>query len=415
MVIFYVEIGAYMKKKGLITFLVIADTLIVAALISYFLVRIQLIGDAELYINLNDSYFENGYKAKFFAKELKDVEIKSNVNTDKLGDYEVKYTLTFGPVKKSVTRKVHVVDKEGPEITLNGNEHIFLDLNAEYVEEGYAAEDNIDGDLTEQVKVTSNVDASKGGDYEIVYSVTDSAGNKTEKKRSVEVLDNKLLLSPIEEFWLKDTYDDVTLKYEDIEYDYFKDTIFLGDSNTLFLHSAGGYIAASQAWGKYNLNIAQINSSFFTTLVNNKADVTLKEAVETYKPKYLVVSVGINAPLYMNKIDLVNEIQKFIDFMKGYPDTTIAFTSILPVTVSGSLNPILQKTINEYNYYLLEICHKNKVKYINFSDEVRAASGYADEKYFGCNGENDCGFHLNAAGKEKYIDYIKHLNLEKEI
>lgn len=52
------------------------------------------------------------------------------------------------------------------------------------------AKDFEDGDLTQKITVTSNVDTSQVGNYEIHYSVTDSHGNKTDKIVPIEVIDD---------------------------------------------------------------------------------------------------------------------------------------------------------------------------------------------------------------------------------
>ena len=45
----------------------------------------------------------------------------------------------------------------------------------------------MDGDITSKITKTGEVDVNKAGTYEITYSVTDNAGNTTEKKREVRV------------------------------------------------------------------------------------------------------------------------------------------------------------------------------------------------------------------------------------
>jgi len=79
-------------------------------------------------------------------------------------------------------------DKTPPIISLNGRSNIILSLGEEYREAGFSATDNLDGNITNQVVVTNNIDSSKEGVYEIIYSVTDSAGNKTQIKREVKVV-----------------------------------------------------------------------------------------------------------------------------------------------------------------------------------------------------------------------------------
>ena len=60
----------------------------------------------------------------------------------------------------------------------------------------FNAIDNIDGDITSKVKVHSNINIKKVGNYNITYSVTDSSNNETKKDIEVTV-DKKNNLSYI--------------------------------------------------------------------------------------------------------------------------------------------------------------------------------------------------------------------------
>jgi hypothetical protein len=83
------------------------------------------------------------------------------------------------------------IDKEAPVLTLDGPlmYPVYQGLPFVLDESGYTAVDNRDGDVSANVQVTSNVDVYKGGYYEIVYTVTDSAGNIARKTRAVSVMD----------------------------------------------------------------------------------------------------------------------------------------------------------------------------------------------------------------------------------
>ena len=91
------------------------------------------------------------------------------------------------------------LDDTKPVITLNGNSYseVELSLTNEYVEEGYDAIDNFDGDITSLVNkkitfndvLTNQVDYSVAGSYVITYSVTDSNGNSTSISRTIHVID----------------------------------------------------------------------------------------------------------------------------------------------------------------------------------------------------------------------------------
>jgi hypothetical protein len=80
-------------------------------------------------------------------------------------------------------------DLDNPVITLTGGDmEVVLNDPAGYVEPGFVANDDKDGDLTANVIVTGTVDATKIGSYEITYSVSDKAGNKASVKRKVDVI-----------------------------------------------------------------------------------------------------------------------------------------------------------------------------------------------------------------------------------
>lgn len=74
-----------------------------------------------------------------------------------------------------------------PEITLFGDSEITLTVGDKYTELGAVANDNVDEDITEKIKITGKVDTNVAGTYEIKYEVTDKAKNKATTKRVVIV------------------------------------------------------------------------------------------------------------------------------------------------------------------------------------------------------------------------------------
>ena len=87
--------------------------------------------------------------------------------------------------------EIIIKDDIDPIITLNGGD-INLDTGEKYIELGFSAIDNIDGDITNKVKIKDNINISRPGTYEITYQVTDSASNLSkEVKRKVIVKKRK--------------------------------------------------------------------------------------------------------------------------------------------------------------------------------------------------------------------------------
>lgn len=406
-------------KTILIILIIISILMILSGCFYVFLDKnfhFSIIGDKTVEVDVNKKYLESGAIATFFDKKINNIKIKDNIDNTKLGVYKVNYTSQFLFITKRLQRKVIVRDLEKPTIELKGEKNVYLSIGETYKEAGYTAKDNVDGDITSKVVVNNNVDINKVGKYVIKYTIVDSSKNTTSIERNVEVVDKATVLNlPLASFKLDDVYSDVILKSEpNKEYNYFNDTIFLGDSNVAFLYQHGRYISSKQAWGMYNLNIVQINSSTFTTFIDGNS-TNLSTALSIYKPKYLIVSVGINTILNMNRENLIKETQNLIDNMnKNYPNTKLIFSGVFPI-YAGTLNGNHQYTINQYNYYVLEACHKNRIGFINFSDRIKDQSGFASHEYFECTNEANCGFHLNEKGKAYYINYIKHIDLGRNL
>ena len=79
-------------------------------------------------------------------------------------------------------------DQTKPIIKLAGLKHVYITFGSEYIEEGYEAIDNIDGDLTSKVKINNEIDYTQVGDYKITYTVLDKSNNKQVIYRYIHIL-----------------------------------------------------------------------------------------------------------------------------------------------------------------------------------------------------------------------------------
>ena len=82
-------------------------------------------------------------------------------------------------------------DTEKPVITLFGDEKITLTVGDKYEELKATAMDNVDGDLTDKIKISGSVNTSKAGTYIITYTVSDTAKNKETKERTIIIEEKK--------------------------------------------------------------------------------------------------------------------------------------------------------------------------------------------------------------------------------
>ena len=101
---------------------------------------------------------------------------------------QIVYAVTDRSGNPAVARRsVPGFDPQPPVVTLEGGEALSWQVGVPYREPGYAASDNLDGDLTELVSVEGAVDVLVPGDYPITYTVSDSGGNETVQTRMVTV------------------------------------------------------------------------------------------------------------------------------------------------------------------------------------------------------------------------------------
>ena len=177
-----------MKKKLLIIIPLVLVVIVAISYICFRPIKLELIGDKFVSLEVGSSYVEQGSSAHIGRKDISDKIIVSGyVDTTKIGNYEIKYTIKHLFRSYIVTRTVSVNDLESPIITLKGDDKIKINVNNKYEEPGYKASDNYDGDITDKVEVTGNVDTSKVGEYSITYLVKDSSGNESSISRTVEV------------------------------------------------------------------------------------------------------------------------------------------------------------------------------------------------------------------------------------
>lgn len=154
--------------------------------------EIHLIGAEEISLNLGETYEEQGAEAKLNEDKLTP-EIMGEVDTNIPGEYIIKYTVANkkGKNETTVERRVLVKDNIAPTIELKGEDTIKLFVGDKYEEKGASANDNIDGDLTNNIEILGSVDTSKPENYEIEYKIKDSAGNQATAKRKVIVSEKK--------------------------------------------------------------------------------------------------------------------------------------------------------------------------------------------------------------------------------
>ena len=159
----------------LVTIILILGVLFVKHEIRTHTYDILIKGDKVVTLYEGGLYKENGYVAYNYKRENKTnlVKVDAQVDTDKVGEYEVTYTIKSIWKKNVVTRKVIVLKNPLDNIyfTLNGEEEMTIKLNEEFVDPGYNIRSDDDEDYSKYVSVSGKVDNTKLGVYEIKYLI----------------------------------------------------------------------------------------------------------------------------------------------------------------------------------------------------------------------------------------------------
>ncbi len=218
-------------------------------------------------------------------------------NSNELSDAQV-ITVTYEGKTKTFTVKVK--DTTPPVITLVGNSEITIPVsNTEYKDAGATAKDIYDTDknLTTKLEITSNnVNTSKVGDYTVVYTATDSRGNKSTKTRTVHVRDQAgpvitINANNVYEMFVKGTKPEFRATANDA-YDGATNVVITDDIN---VNVAGTYTVTFTATDKAGNKTVETRS--FTVkrktleLDNFKTDINLDG---TTKLEYNTSGQGVN-------------------------------------------------------------------------------------------------------------------------
>ncbi len=180
--------GKFQKKRRhylwIIPLAVFAAALIFCFVINRWQVTVELNGKEEVTVECGTPYIDEGAVACFGGtilpadlKEL-DVATENHVDAAKPGDYTIVYSAEFLMFQSSAERTVHMVDTILPELTLKGDLSCYDLPELPFVEPGYTAKDNIDGDITDRV-------TCEQVDGKLIYTVSDSSGNTVQASREL--------------------------------------------------------------------------------------------------------------------------------------------------------------------------------------------------------------------------------------
>jgi len=318
----------FVNKKSIIITLIILCVIWILWFLTHFLINFKLVGERIIELSYGEKYIEQGAIATFLGNEL-DVKIQDNININEEGRYVVYYKTrnVFG-IAKSIKRNVIVKDKELPKITLKGDNTIELGLDEEYIEPGYTAIDNVDGDITDKVEISNNIDIKNYGEYKVIYKVTDSNNLTIEKIRKVIVKDKK--------------YPTITLKGNSIV------DVLLGEE-----YIEEGFIAKDNIDGD------------ITDKVEVSSNINYKK-IGSYQITYTVKDSYDNITTIKRTVNVVKKLLEYKDEYDNIDNTSRGWWSINKFDYQRPSGGASIEELKEYNAYYLG--PDEKVIYLTYDE-----------------------------------------------
>ena len=165
-------------------------------------VKIVLNGEKSMQVEVLSDYTDAGATAHKGKQDYSDKLVADGtVDTKKIGEYTITYSVVDGKHTYTAQRIVNVVDTTPPELTLQGEAKMTVSKRELYEEPGYTAKDAYDGELTDKV----TVEEKQAGDVcTLTYTVKDLSGNEAMAERTLTIKD---IVAPV-----------ITLKGNESEY-----------------------------------------------------------------------------------------------------------------------------------------------------------------------------------------------------
>ena len=197
---------------------------------------------------------------------------------------------------------------------------------------------------------------------------------------------------------------------EDAGEEYVKETLFLGDSNTV-RYMMYGKCDLTNAIGVTSMSAGQITSLKCVDFKGYSSYVTIPEAVKIMHPRRVIVSFGSN--------NLGGGTENYIDaYQKGlaaiheaYPYADIIVNAVPPLDKLRENTALSMTQVDSFNQALVKMCEEKGYKFLNSSEALKDANtGWAKTDYTLSD-----GVHLSMNGVNALFDYIRtHAYITKD-
>lgn len=198
--------------------------------------------------------------------------------------------------------------------------------------------------------------------------------------------------------------------------DYIDEIIFLGESTTYHLKSRGVLkdgANTTQVWAPKSgtLMLEPSISDCRIIYPETREEISLEEAIEKKKPKYMMLTFGLNgAPSFISRGEKYFKscYQRLLDLIKSKsPNTKIIINSCFPIAkdMDMSRHTITASELNGYidalNLWAKELAFDNGILYLESASVLKDEAGYLKNNF-----KEQDGYHLNTKAYKCFLEYL---------
>ena len=196
----------------------------------------------------------------------------------------------------------------------------------------------------------------------------------------------------------------------DMGQDYIDSIIFLGDSTTYHMINRAvlsGGKDTKQVWSGALGTLTLDGNIHKTTIVYPETDteMTVAEAAAQEKPKYMVITLGVNGVAYATETQFTAYYGKLIDAIKqASPDTKIILQSVFPVSAAYDQKggKLCNANIDIANGWIMQLAANKGCKYLDTASVLKNDEGTMIALY-----DAGDGIHMTADGYKAILQYIR--------
>ena len=239
---------------------------------------------------------------------------------------------------------------------------------------------------------TASSETEEASSGDVSKEDTKTVASKTDKKKDAKEKE-------------KDDIKKLVTASKEAEEDYYKDTVFIGDSRTQGLQINAGLTSPDFFAGR-GLNVKNARTEKVVKNAAGKA-VTVVDALKDKQYKKVYICFGINELGWPYTNIFADEYQKTIDAIKKIqPNAEVVVQGILPVTEKKSKSDKIfnMKNVKKFNKVIKKMAEDNGETYVDNSPAVANDKGYLPSDV------TPDGIHMNREYCKRILAYIVNMN-----